>query len=174
MRNFKMCWKSTETETSFSTSPPEEMLTTADLYAILSRDKRTSSFRGVFASDELPICAPTSSLCVCNTDPSTKGGEHWIVIYFDGKRRAEYFDSFDMHPTVAELEEFMPKNSVVWTRDNVTVQDVLSNACGYHCIFFAIHRCVGFNMNAVVGMYTKNLTFNDVIVKQFVRENVSY
>ena len=110
MRNFKTCWKSTATGTSFSTSPPEEMLTTTDLYAILSRDKRTSSFRGVFASDELPICALTSSLYVCNTDPSTKGGEHWIVIYFDEKRRAEYFDSFGMHPTVSEFEEFMTKN----------------------------------------------------------------
>ena len=140
MRNFKTCWKSIDTGTSFSTSPPEEMLTTADLYAILSRDKRPSSFRGVFASDELPICAPTSSLYVCNTDPSTKGGEHWIVIYFDGKRRAEYFDSFGMHPTVAEVEEFMTKNSVVWTCNNVTVQDVLSDACGHHCVFFAIHR----------------------------------
>lgn len=151
------------------------MLTTADLRAILSRDKRTASaFRGVFASDELPNCAPTSALYVCNTDPSTKGGEHWIVIYFDGKRRAEYFDSFGMQPTVAEFEEFMARNSVVWTRNNVTVQDVLSDACGYHCVFFAVHRCVGFNMNAVVGMYTKNLTFNDVIVKRFVRENVSF
>ena len=75
---------------------------------------------------------------------------------------------------LAEFEQFMIRNSSVWIRNNVTLQDMLSDACGYHCVFFAVHRCVGFNMNAVVGMYTKNLTYNDCIVKQFVRDHVSF
>ena len=54
---------------------------------------------------------------------------------------------------------------MVWTRNNETVKVVLSAACGYHCAVFIIHRYIGFNMNAVMEIYTKNLTFNDFIVK---------
>jgi hypothetical protein len=31
---------------------------------------------------------------VCNTDPSTKPGRHWIAIYVDEDGGREYFDSF--------------------------------------------------------------------------------
>jgi len=34
-------------------------------------------------------------LLVCNTDPSHRLGEHWVVIYVDDEGRyGEYFDSF--------------------------------------------------------------------------------
>jgi hypothetical protein len=149
------------------------MLYTDDLWRILSNDKRTaSSFRGVFACDELPVSTSTSSLYVCNTDPSTKGGEHWVVIYVDDNRRAEFFDSFGMSPTKERFETFLNNVSASWVFNARSVQYPLSDACGYHCVFFAVHRCVGFNINAVVNMYTHNLMYNDVLVKQFVREKI--
>jgi hypothetical protein len=120
----------------------------------------------------LPASLSTSSLYVCNTDPSTRAGEHWVVIYVDGKRRAEYFDSFGIPPVAEGFMTFLNNNSIGWTHNTRPVQHPLSDACGYHCIFFAVYRCVGYNMNAVVNMYTYNLMFNDTIVKQFVYKKV--
>jgi hypothetical protein len=39
-------------------------------------------FQGVFSSDMLP---QSPRLLVCNTDPSTKLGQHWIAIHVDEK-----------------------------------------------------------------------------------------
>ena len=146
-----------------------KMLYTDDIRKILESDKRTTSqFKGVFASDKLPRKANINSLYVCNTDSSTMPGEHWIVIYFDKDHRAEYFDSFGLHPSITSFENFLNNNSVTWKCNVKPVQHLLSDACGYHCVFFAIHRCVGFDMNTIVNMYTYDLNFNDHIVKMFV------
>jgi hypothetical protein len=150
------------------------MLYTDDIREILARDKRTrSSFRGVYAKDQLPAQAPTSSLYVCNTDPSTRGGEHWVVIYIDGERRGEFFDSIsNVRPIEEQFESFLQRNSVTWTRNARTVQHLMSDTCGYHCVFFAVNRCVGFSMNSIVNMYTANLLHNDKIVMDFVRNYI--
>jgi len=149
------------------------MLYTSDIWNILTRDKRTkTSFRGVYAKDKLPVRAPTSSLYVCNTDPSTRGGEHWVVIYIDGDRRGEFFDSSgDIRPVEKQFERFLYKNSRTWTRNARAVQHLMSDACGYHCIFFAVNRCVGYSMSSIINMYTPNLMYNDEIVKEFVCNN---
>ncbi len=150
-----------------------EMLNTVEIINLLKSDKRTkTSFRGVFASDELPLSAPTSSLYVCNTDTSSQPGKHWVVIYIDNKKRAEFFDSFGMYPSVRGFETFLENNSLRWTHNNKTLQHPFSDACGYHCIFYSVYRCVGFDMNAIVNMYTNNLMYNDAIVKEFVREKM--
>ena len=149
------------------------MLNTMEKKNLLTSDKRTrTSFRGVFASDKLPLKAPTFSLYVCNTDPSSQPGQHWIVIFIDGKKRADFFDSFGMHPSVQGFETFLENNSLRWTHNTKALQHPFSDACGYHCIFYSVYRCVGFDMNAIVNMYTNKLMHNDAIVKEFVGEKM--
>jgi len=53
-------------------------------------------FQGVYSIDTLP---PKPKLLVCNTDPSTKPGRHWISIYVSEDERGEYFDSFGRPPS---------------------------------------------------------------------------
>lgn len=150
------------------------MLDTMDIRQMLGADKRTqTAFRGVFASDELPRHVPTSSLFVFNTDPSNQPGMHWVSVYIDQKRRGEYFDSFGMHPTVQHFETFLDNNCSKWLCNTMPVQDITSDACGYHCIFYAVHRCIGFELSSIVNMYTNDALFNDCIVKAFVRDHVA-
>jgi len=60
--------------------------------------RRVRRFDGVVAADRLPN---EPRLLVCNTDPSYRPGEHWIVIYVDDEGRyGEYFDSFGRPPSV--------------------------------------------------------------------------
>ncbi len=151
-------------------------LNTADIFSILQRDKRTNSqFRGVHACNQLPAYSPATSLYVCNTDPSDEPGEHWVVIYVDEKRRGEFFDPFGSHPSVSHFERFLNENTLSWKCNTTAVQHPLSNACGYHCVYFALHRCVGYDMNAVMNMlYSDDLWFNDDLVKTFVLDRLSY
>ena len=136
---------------------------------ILDTDARTKdSFRGVYSRNELPIAAPTASLYVCNTDPNYKPGEHWVTIYIDSDRRGEYFDSFGMLPLFDEFVTFLDNNTKSWTHNKRVVQDVYSSACGFHCIFYAVHRCVGFDVGSIANMYTNDTVFNDAIVEEFV------
>ena len=136
---------------------------------ILANDTRTrDSFRGVYSRNELPITAPTTSLYICNTDPNHKPGEHWVTIYIDNDRRGEYFDSFGMPPLFDEFVTFLNNNTKSWKHNNRVVQDVYSSACGFHCIFYAVHRCVGFDVGSIANMYTDDAVFNDTIVVKFV------
>ena len=138
---------------------------------ILESDARTrGSFRGVFSRNELPIRAPTTSLYVCNTDPYNKPGEHWVTIYIDNNRRGEYFDSFGMSPLFDEFVTFLNNNTKSWTHNKRVVQDVYSSACGFHCIFYVVHRCVGFDVGSIANMYTHDTAFNNAIVEKFVRK----
>ena len=113
------------------------MLNNVEITNLLASHKRTkTSFRGVFASDELLLKAPTSSLYVCSSDLSSQRGKNWVVIYIDNKKRAEFFDSLDVHPSVCCFETFLKNNSLRWTHNNKTLQHPFSDACGYHCTFF--------------------------------------
>ena len=113
------------------------MLNTMDIKNLLTSNKRTrTSFRGVFTSDELPLKAATSSLFVCNTDPSSQPGQHCIFIYINGKKRADFFDSFGMHPSVQGFETFLVNNALRWAYNNKAQQHPFSDAYGYHCIFY--------------------------------------
>ena len=148
-------------------------MNTKRISEILSRDRRTrDAFRGVYPRDGLPTTATTDSLYVCNTDPSDRPGGHWVTIHFDRNKRAEYFDSFGLPPVFAEFEQFMNDNSKFWLHNKRVVQDVYSSACGHHCIFFAVHRCIGFDMGAISNMHTDNTDFNDDIAREFVYEKV--
>ena len=168
MLNSKTFWKWIEIATFFTTILPE-IFNSVDIDRILQSDRRTNlAFRGVFASDELPESATTSSLYVCNTDPSTEPGEHWIVVYIDSNIKADYFDSCGMHPLIKNFKNFLYNNSTIWMRNNKPVQYLLLDACGYHRIFYVLHRCIAFSMNALINIDTDNLLFNDEIVKEFV------
>ena len=149
------------------------IINTEEIRILLSKDKRTTdAFRGVYASEELLPESEINSLYVCSTDPSHEPGEHWIVMYKDENRHANYVDLFGKYPTEEVFEKFLDDIFVFWTYNDRPVQDLFSEACGYHCIFVAVHRCIGFDLNSAINMYTDNLMVNDAFVKRFVLHNV--
>ena len=55
---------------------------------------------GVFAKDGIiPPKTSTRTAYVCNTDPHTKKGQHWIAIYIDEDDSGYFFDSYGLPPT---------------------------------------------------------------------------
>ena len=84
---------------------------------LLSHPATSQVFRGVFPVDRLQSsrCGAAAGLYVCNTDPSDRPGQHWIVIAIAenarGFRHGEYFDSFGLPPLQPEFVKFLDKNT---------------------------------------------------------------
>jgi hypothetical protein len=77
-------------------------------------------FQGVFSSDILP---PNPRLLVCNTDPSTRTGQHWFAIHVDENGRGEYLDSFGQSPNKV-FEDYMNKRCYEWIFNNRQLQSI--------------------------------------------------
>jgi len=121
-------------------------------------------FQGVISADTLPN---RPRLLVCNTDKSTKAGEHWIAIHVDEEGRGEFFDSFGRAPN-KHFEAYMNKHCIRWTFNRKQVQSIISTFCGYYCCMFCMLRCRSFDMNRIVNLFTTDTAFNDSIVHSFV------
>ena len=123
-------------------------------------------YRGTFSCDTLP--SGVTGLMIANTDPQDKPGEHWIAIYLspDGKH-GEYFDSFGRRPP-ATFETFLNDNCLVWTFNTRQLQSIVSNMCGYYCIYFCLLRSRGFDMQKIVNTFTTDTGFNDILVHELL------
>ena len=49
-------------------------------------------FDGIFSSDTLKEISEKPVLIICNTDPSNKPGEHWVIFFFR-ENSVDFFDS---------------------------------------------------------------------------------
>ena len=143
-------------------------LTSRQLEDILSRD-RALSFCGVFPYDRIPQRVqryPCSF--VVNTDDSKKPGEHWISLYFDGKRECQYFCPLGTEP-YGRLFDFAKHNSDETYFNRTTLQHPLSSACGYYCVYHLVHASRGFALDDIVNEFSSHaLRKNDIRAFDFV------
>jgi hypothetical protein len=136
-------------------------MNTSQIERILEKEQW---FQGVFSLDTLPT---TPRLLVCNTDPSTMAGEHWIAIYMDENGRGEYFDSFGRSPN-EQFEHYMNEHCASWTFNTRQLQSIASAFCGFYCCVFVKLRGRGLNMTKITNMFTKDTGFNDVLVHRLL------
>jgi len=122
------------------------------------------TFQGVYSADTLP---DQPRLLVCNTDESTKPGQHWIAIHVDTDGRGEYFDSFGRAPD-KHFEAYMNKHCTRWTFNKRQLQSIISSFCGYYCCMYCMLRCRRVDMTRIVAMFTTDTGFNDTIAHSFV------
>ena len=121
--------------------------------------------QGVFSADMLPS---EPRLLICNTDPSTKAGEHWIAIHVDEYGRGEYFDSFGRPPN-EHFTSYKNKHcSLSWNFNKRQLQSIISSFCGHYTCFYCMLRSRGVDMLRIVKHFTSDTGFNDSIVHGFV------
>ena len=120
---------------------------------------------GVYPRDRLPLSITKyPSAYVCNTDPHTEDGEHWLVIYVDDCGRGEFFDSYGLPPLHKRFLKFLNVNCSSWTFNDKQLQGLNSRVCGHYCVFYLLHRCRGVSMNTIVKMFGNSMQDNDVLV----------
>ena len=149
-------------------------MNTLELIKCIKSDLRSKRiFKGVFARDTLPcqkIISRSPSAFVFNTDLARNEGEHWCVIYLDGKGFAEYFDSFGLPPRHKEVIEFIERNSRSYRYNDKHIQNLLSFACGLYVIHYVFMKSRGATMNvALKPFHPLKPWTNDRVVYNLVR-----
>lgn len=126
-----------------------------DIEVILKNDKRAAiNFRGVYPRDRFQELLRSSGdidgTFVFNTDPSLKGGEHWICLAIDGDT-VLYFDSFGRHPkTYSLVAEALQQRcgEILW--NNELLQDASTTVCGDYCVLFLLLHARGWTLQNYV------------------------
>ena len=82
-------------------------LNTFQLTAALQKNAITKKcFDGVYPRDILNSIKKTPQMIIVNTDPSTKSGKHWILLYFDARGLLKFLTLWVMmwHLTIPLLK----------------------------------------------------------------------
>ena len=128
---------------------------------ILSLDFKTKSqFRGVFAMDKLPT--RKKGCYVINTDDHDEPGSHWVAVFDDGEN-VEYMDSYGHPPLDARCLNFLGDT---FSFNTVRLQQQYSNACGFYCVYFLLHRSRTLTANYIISMLARS--DSGYIVKNFL------
>lgn len=110
--------------------------------------------------DRLPTRQPGAY--VINTDNHDEPGSHWVAVYDNG-RVVEYFDSYGRAPTDPRLLKFLGMN---YSFNSIVLQRLLTNACGFYCVYFLLHRVRGVSANSIVQVL--KCSDGDFVVKRYV------
>ena len=130
----------------------------SQIEAILKLDSRTKSiFKGVCAIDTLP--KREEGLYVINLDKHDEPGSHWVAVCDDGQR-VESFDSYGVPPT---FKDFLGPGAVYSTAN---LQPLMSNGCGFYCVYFLIKRAAGLPMSDILHLLSR--TDSHYVVKNYL------
>ena len=125
-------------------------------------------FRGVFASDTLPITPHPQSTYICNLDSSDKPGTHWIAFFVpkDDDEPVEYFDSYGFPAPPLLFDGFLRDTYVFNTR---CLQHLASAVCGQYCLFYIWLRPLCPSMDSVLSVFDDDLQlYNDLLVNYLI------
>lgn len=125
-------------------------------------------FKGVYPCDLLPKTIGKPSIIICNTDPSSQPGTHWVAIYIS-KNGGEYFDSFGNPPLQIEFLRFLSKHAKNnWNYNKFQLQDENGITCGHYCVLYALLKINGFSLCDMISLFTDTNFVNDIIVSNLI------
>ena len=138
------------------------------LDTLMRRDKHVAPlFEGVFAADTLPRrLHKCPALLICNTDPISKPGTHWVAFFIDKHGVGEYWDSYGMPPLVSHHRNFLKRLCKKWTYNHTSLQAIDSKVCGEYCLLYLIYRAHGYTLHSFVHkLFTSDPIKNDEKVR---------
>jgi hypothetical protein len=124
-------------------------------------------FKGVFPIDKIPDITSYPSAMIVNMDGHDEPGSHWVALYFDKKRRCDFFNSYGVEPKDI-LKAYIEKNSVSYSYNEKQVQKIFTTTCGQFCIFFLFWRVRGVSMKTIMSCLEKRTA--DEIITGFVNK----
>ena len=106
---------------------------------------------------------------VVNTDPSTAPGEHWVAMFFNNPRSAEFFNSYGLHPIVYGLTDFLDSHSSSWDYNSKTLQSLISEVCGHYTVYYILFRSRGCSLSEILTHFSNNFSLNDKLLSALFR-----
>ena len=119
--------------------------------ALTCNTKTEPYFDGVFSIDMLHKIKNKPKLIICNTDPSTKPGKHWVLFFFHNDT-VDFFDSLgnDMNYYGNEFINFAKRFSSKYQISLIQTQPKNTSICGQYCLYFAHKICNGEKMENII------------------------
>ena len=110
-----------------------------------------------------------SVLGVMLLTPSTTPGGHWVAIFFNNPRSAEFFDSYGLHPIVYGLTDFLDSHSSFWDYNWKTLQSLISEVCGHYTLYYILFHSRGCSLAEILTHFSDNVSVNDKTVEYFIQ-----
>ena len=145
-------------------------LSTKDILKEIDRDMYAKRhFIGVYPCNHLPVVNNYPASLILNTDPDWKPGEHWLAIYFNEIKEAEFFDSYGFSACHHKFEKYIKLFSTSYKNNSTQIQSYDSNACGYYCLYFIMLKSRGFTLSEINSLFSKtDFKINDYLVSHIV------
>lgn len=144
----------------------KEGLNTKQLYQALMSNKLTRKvFDGVYSRDTLEDIIVQPRLIICNTDPSSQPGEHWLLFFFnDDGDSVDFFDSLGkkLSSYGEEFVNFVKRYSHKMTFTRVRTQPKNTDYCGHYCLFYSLCKVLKYESKEIVHCLSK-MTSKDVL-----------
>ena len=102
-----------------------------------------NNFDGIFSIDTLKEIKEKPTLMVCNTDPSDKAGEHWVLFFFHDNT-VDFYDSLAHEITYYG-----------------------SDLCGHYSLYYAFKKCEGHSMEDIINNFPTKDDLVDIVNKIF-------
>ena len=139
------------------------MTTTREL---INKLKFLKSFIGVFPCDRIPNIENYPASIILNTDKHNEKGQHWVAIHISKDKFEIYFDSYGLKPLNKKFLEYLNERTNNWTYNNTMIQGVKSVNCGKFCVLFILLKSIGYNLQEIIHLFTKNYEINDKIIEK--------
>ena len=148
----------------------------SEIKAFLLMDSKIKNyFRGVFASDTLPVLLPQGQphTIVVNLDHSQKEGSHWCAIFISAYGVGIYFDPIGLPPFVHNIRHFLEKNCSSYQCNDMVIQNILSYTCGLYCIYFLRKMIRGVSLREFQSYFKAiNTHFNDEMICRWYNQRL--
>jgi hypothetical protein len=137
--------------------------------ALKSQNVTRSFFSGVYSYDTILLIKKKPKLIICNTDPSYREGEHWVLFFFD-KNTVDFFDPLGKSISYygQNFIIFIKRFAKYYEINKRRVQPLYSSLCGQYCLYYAFLRCKGFKMNFIMKSFPTYF-----LVSKYVRNKFS-
>lgn len=126
-------------------------------------------FVGVFAADTLPNKEYPGAY-VCNTDPASLPGQHWIAFFLPRPGIVQSFDSFGKNPGEYSnyIKSWLGKDELVYSKKTFQTKD--SVVCGNYCLFFILLRSYHVSYSDFISILSDNKNINDRFIHKFINK----
>lgn len=155
-------------------------MNTFELWDALHHDSHAKDkTAGVFPRDYLTKIRKRSYPfgVIVNTSkaPDKDGGTHWVAVWLQSGKQAEFFDSFGKTAIFygVEIHDFImrmaPQCEGKYKENYTQLQHPSSDLCGLFSLYYLYHKCRGFAMRRIIFSFTypENLKSNDALLRKF-------
>ncbi len=146
----------------------------SNVYIDTLMEKISSSFRGTFSIDNIPMFTEKSFSIIVNLSKENEKGTHFIGISLF-KNVIVYFDSYGVETINLTIEKYLKKYRKKIIHSNIQLQHLFSSHCGFFCIscILCLENNIPFHKFLKI-FHKKDLYLNDYISIKIITSFIKY